>query len=121
MVTPDAPPPALITTVKPVHINPKEIWEAEKSPDFELNLVKVEISAMEYLTAREEKEQVREGQKVAEKNVRKQKKKVNKKRCTVRNACSCKYQSCCKVHGGSQNQVECREYNNVQTFDRAYL
>lgn len=63
MVTPDAPPPALITTVKPVHINPKEIWEAEKFPDFELNLVKVETSAMEYLTAREEKEQVREGDK----------------------------------------------------------
>ena len=93
MVNPDAQPPALITTVKPVPINPKEIWEAEKSPDLERNLVEVETSAMEYLTAREEKEQVREvdkalmdsdsenesifgeiAQKAAEKNVRKQKK-----------------------------------------------
>jgi len=55
MVNPDAPPPALITTVKPVPINPKEIWEAEKSPDLERNLAEVETSAMEYLTAREEK------------------------------------------------------------------
>lgn len=57
MVNPDAPPPPLITTVKPLPINPKQMWEEEKSPDLERNLLEVETSAIEYLTAREEKEQ----------------------------------------------------------------
>lgn len=97
MVDPDAPPPALITTVKPVPINPKQIWEADKSPDLERNLIEVETSAIEYLTAREEKVLDREvdktladsesenesifgefARKVAEKNVQKQKKRSNK-------------------------------------------
>ena len=98
MVDPDAPPPALITTVKPVPINPKQIWEADKSPDLERNLIEVETSAIEYLTAREEKVQDREvdktladsesenesifgefARKLAEKNVQKQKKKRSNK------------------------------------------
>ena len=97
MVDPDAPPPALITTVKPVPINPKQIWEADKSPDLERNLIEVETSAIEYLTAREEKVQDREvdkaledsdsenesifgefARKIAEKKVKKQKKRSTK-------------------------------------------
>lgn len=97
MVDPDAPPPALITTVKPVPINPKQIWEADKSPDLERNLIEVETSAIEYLTAREEKVQDKEkdnavadsdsenesifgefARKTAEKNVQKQKKRSTK-------------------------------------------
>ena len=54
MVKPDLPPPPLITMVKPVPINPKQIWDQYKSPDLEQNLLEVETSAIEYLTAREE-------------------------------------------------------------------
>ena len=56
MVNPEMPPPPLITTIKPVPINPKQIWERDRSPDLERNLLEVEASAIEYLTAREEKQ-----------------------------------------------------------------
>ena len=56
MVNPEVTPPPLITTVKPLPINPKQLWEQSKSPDLERNLLEVETSAIEYLTAREEKQ-----------------------------------------------------------------
>ena len=56
MVNPEVTPPPLITTVKPLPINPKQLLEQGKSPDLERNLLEVETSAIEYLTAREEKQ-----------------------------------------------------------------
>ena len=63
MVNPELPPPPLITTVKPLPINPKQLWEQDKSPDLERNLLEVETSAMEYVTAREEKQHAQEEKK----------------------------------------------------------
>ena len=46
--------------MKPLPINPKQLWEQDKSPDLERNLLEVETSAMEYVTAREEKQHAQE-------------------------------------------------------------